>query len=111
VLDTQLLAGLGMRPLEDRDDLPVIVRREAVQRQMRAALEVGAALGDLVGRDRGIGNAFVRSAPVSSSSARVGDLVHAAAHEQIAGQRAGGRVLDRLVDLELAVARAGLESS
>jgi hypothetical protein len=35
--------------------------------------------------------------------------VYAAAHEQVAGQRAGHRVLDHLVDLQLVVARAGLE--
>ena len=33
----------------------------------------------------------------------------AAADEQVAGQRARGRMLDHLVDLELAVAGAGLE--
>jgi hypothetical protein len=36
-------------------------------------------------------------------------LVHAAAHEQVARQRARRRMLDHLVDLELVVARAGLE--
>ena len=39
----------------------------------------------------------------------VGDLVHAAAHQQVARQGAGGRVLAHLVDLELALAGAGLE--
>ena len=33
----------------------------------------------------------------------------AAAHEQVAGERASGRVLDHLVDLQLVVPRAGLE--
>jgi hypothetical protein len=41
--------------------------------------------------------------------ARVGDLVDAAADEQVPGQRAGGRVLDHLVDLQLAVAGSGLQ--
>jgi hypothetical protein len=35
--------------------------------------------------------------------------VDTAAHEQIPGQRARRWMLDRLVDLELAVARSGLE--
>ena len=39
----------------------------------------------------------------------VGHLVHAAAHQQVAGQRPGRRVVDHLVDLELVVAGAGLE--
>ena len=59
---------------------------------------------------RGAGNSFdqVRAGEVLDR-AGVGDLVDAAADEQVAGERAGGRVVDHLVDLELAVARAGLE--
>ena len=41
--------------------------------------------------------------------ARVGDLVDAAADEQVAGQRPRRGMVDHLVDLELVVARAGLE--
>ena len=77
---------------------------------MLAALDVRLALGDLVGRDprrreelHEVGAGEVLERP------GVGDLVDAAADEQVAGQRAGGRVVDHLVDLELVVARAGLE--
>ena len=77
---------------------------------MVAALDVRLALRDLVGRDPrrreqlhqvGTGEALERPC--------VGDLMDAAADEQEPGQRAGGGMLDRLVDLELAVAGAGLE--
>ena len=44
-----------------------------------------------------------------SSAPGVGDLVDAAAHEQVAGERPRGGMLDHLVDLELVVPRAGLE--
>ena len=77
---------------------------------MQALVDVLLGLGDLLGRDprrreqlRQVG------AGQQLESARVGDLVHAAAHEQVAGQRAGGRVLDHLIDLELVVAGTGLE--
>ena len=77
---------------------------------MVAALDVRLALGDLVRRDprrrehlREVGAGQVLDGP------RVRDLVHAAADEQVAGQRPRGRVLDHLVDLELVVPRARLE--
>jgi hypothetical protein len=35
--------------------------------------------------------------------------VYTAADQQIAGEGVGGRMVNRLVDLELVVARAGLE--
>jgi hypothetical protein len=41
--------------------------------------------------------------------AGVSDLVKAASHEQVSGQRARGRVIDHLVHLQLVVASAGLE--
>jgi hypothetical protein len=41
--------------------------------------------------------------------ARVGDLVHSTADEQIAGQRARDGMVDHLVHLQLAVAGARLE--
>jgi hypothetical protein len=77
---------------------------------MLAALDVRLALGDLVGRDprRGEQLHHVRASQVLKR-AGVGDLVHAAADQQVARQRAGGGMLDHLVDLELVVARAGLE--
>ncbi len=110
VLDRQLLAGLRVRPVEDGDDLLVVVRREAVELRVQAGVEVRLALGDLVGRDprrrehlRQVGAGQLLERP------RVGDLVHAAADEQVAGQRARRRVVDHLVDLQLVVARAGLE--
>ena len=59
---------------------------------------------------RGAGNSFIRfGAGQVLERARVGDLVDAAADEQEAGQRACGRMLDHLVDLQLPVPRAGLE--
>jgi hypothetical protein len=75
-----------------------------------AALDVRPALGDLVGRDPRRGEHLRQvGAGELLDRARVGDLVHAAAHEQVAGERARRRVVDHLVDLELVVARAGLE--
>ena len=77
---------------------------------MVAALDVRLALRDLVRRDprRREQLRQVRAGEVLERP-RVGDLVHAAAHEQVAGQRPRRRVLDHLVDLQLVVARAGLE--
>jgi hypothetical protein len=40
---------------------------------------------------------------------RVGDLMDAAADQQVAGERPGGGVVHGLVDLQLAVARAALQ--
>ena len=59
---------------------------------------------------RGVGNSLrhVRAGQVLQR-AGVGDLVHAAAHEQVARERAGGRVVAHLVDAQLAAAGAGLE--
>ena len=77
---------------------------------MLALLDVRLALGDLVGRDpRRREQLHQVGAGEVLDRAGVGDLVHAAADEQVAGQRAGRRVVDHLVDLELVVARAGLE--
>ncbi len=77
---------------------------------MQSLLDVGLALGDLVGGDprrreqlHEIGPGEVLQRP------GVGDLVDAAAHEQVPRQGAGDRVVDHLVHLQLAVARARLE--
>ena len=69
---------------------------------MLAALDVRLALGDLVRRDPRRREQLhqVRAGQVLQRP-RVGDLVDAAADEQVAGQRARGRVLDHLVDLSL----------
>src|SRR4051794_37628176 len=40
---------------------------------------------------------------------RIRDLVYAAAHQQVSGERPRRWMVDRLVDLELAVACAGFE--
>jgi hypothetical protein len=47
----QVLAGLGMRTVEDGRELEVIGLREAIQLGVQALLDVGLALRDLVGRD------------------------------------------------------------
>jgi hypothetical protein len=75
-----------------------------------AALEVRLALRDLLRRDsrRREHLAEVRPRQVLERP-RVGDLVHAAAHEQVSRQRPGGGVVDHLVDLQLVAAGAGLE--
>ena len=99
-----------MQPVEDRRQLVEVVLRQAVQLQMLAALDVRPALGDLVGRNPRRGEELhqVRAGQVLERT-RVGDLVDAAPHEQVAGQRARGRVIDHLVDLQLVVAGPGLE--
>ena len=77
---------------------------------MLAPLDVRLALGDLVGRDPGRGEQLHQvGAGQVLQRAGVGDLVDAAADQQVAGQGAGGRMIDHLIDLELVVARAGLE--
>ena len=70
----------------------------------------GLALGDLVRRDTRGGEELhqVRAGEALEGS-RVGDLVHAAANEQEAGQGTGRRMVDGLVHLELSVPGAGLE--
>ena len=77
---------------------------------MVAALDVRLALRDLVGRDPR-GREHLRQVGTGQvlERARVCDLVHAPAHEQVAGERPGGRVLDHLVDLQLVVPGARLE--
>jgi hypothetical protein len=99
-----------VRAAEHRGDLAIRLLREPIQLQVLTAIEVRPALRDLVGRDPrrreelhqlGTGEPLERPG--------VGDLMHAAANEQIAGQRAGGRVSDHLVDLELVVPGPGLE--
>jgi hypothetical protein len=91
-------------------ELLVVARREAVELGVLAALDVRLGLGDLVGRDpRGGEQLHQVGAGEVLHRAGVGDLVDAAADEQVAGQRAGRRVVAHLVDLELVVARAGLE--
>ncbi|HKV66834.1 MAG TPA: hypothetical protein VJN72_02010, partial [Gaiellales bacterium] len=81
-----------------------------VELEVLARLDVRLALRDLVGRDprrreelHQVGSGQPLERP------RVGDLVHAAADEQVAGQRARRRMLDGLVDAQLAAAGAGLE--
>ena len=108
--DLEVLAGLGVRPVEHGRDLLEVLRREAVELEVLAALDVRLALGDLVGRDPRRGEELheLRAGQVLQR-AGVGDLMHAAADQQVAGQRACRRVVDHLVDLELVVARAGLE--
>jgi hypothetical protein len=110
VLDARLLAGLGMLALERGDDLFVVVGREAIRRKVRAPLTVGTAFGHLPGRDprhrECLGQIGARE---QLQRAGVGDLMHTATHQQIAGQRARGGIIDRLIDLELAVARPGLQ--
>src|SRR5215204_7270447 len=108
--DLERLAGLGVRPVEDRRQLPIVLEREAVQAQMVAALDVRPALRDLVRRDprrrehlREIGSRQVLD------RTRIRDLVDPATDEQVPGQRTSGRVLDHLVDLELVVPGARLE--
>src|SRR3954466_8000402 len=49
--DHEVLARLGVRAVEDRDDLLVVLRREAVDSEVAAALEARLALGFLGGRD------------------------------------------------------------
>ena len=75
----------GARPLKTATISLVVVRGEAVELQVLAALDVRLALGDLVGRDprrreqlRQVGAREVLERP------RVRDLVDAAAHEQVA---------------------------
>ena len=77
---------------------------------MLALLDVRLALGDLVRRDprRREQLGHVRAGQVLQR-ARVGDLVDAAADEQVARQRARRRVVAHLVDAQLAGASAGLE--
>jgi hypothetical protein len=82
---------MWMRAVEDRSDLLKVTRREAIQLEVLAALDVGLALGDLVGRDAGRREQL--------HQVRAGEVL----------QRAGGRMVDHLIDLELVVARAGLQ--
>src|SRR4051812_38652928 len=49
--DAQVLAGLGVRPVEDGGDLLEVGRREAVELEVLATLDVRLALGDLLRRD------------------------------------------------------------
>ena len=110
VLDPELLAGLGVLALEDGGDLLVVLGREPIERQVQALLEVRATLGNLLGRDPRRREPLRQVDPGEQlERARIRDLVHAAAHQQVAGQRACRGMLDQLVDLELAVACAGLE--
>ena len=77
---------------------------------MVATLDVRLALRDLLVGIRGVGNIFVEAGPRQDlDRPGVGDLVDAAADEQVTRRAAGGRMLDHLVHLELVVARAGLE--
>ncbi len=108
--DHEFLAGLRMRAVEHGGDLLEVVLGEAVELQVLAALDVRLALRDLVGRDPRRGEQLRQvGAGEVLERACVGDLMHATADEQVAGQRAGRRMVDHLVDLELVVARAGLE--
>ena len=77
---------------------------------MIALLDVGLALLDGVGRDARAGEQLgqVGAGEVLHRTG-VRDLMHAAAHEQIPGQRAGGGVVDSLVDPELPGTGAGLQ--
>jgi hypothetical protein len=68
--DHEFVARLGVRPVEDRRELLVVARREAVELGVLAALDVRLRLGDLVGRDPREGKSFIRSAPVRFSTAR-----------------------------------------
>ena len=77
---------------------------------MVAPLDVRAALGNLLRRDprsreqlHQVGAGQVLDRP------RVGDLVDAAADEQVPRQRPRNRMVDHLVHLQLAVAGTGLE--
>ncbi len=101
---------LGVRSVEDRRELEIVTGREAVELQVLALLDVRLALGNGVRRDprRGEHLREVRAGEPLYRP-RVGHLVDAAAHEQVARQRPRRRVVDHLVDLELVVARAGLE--
>jgi hypothetical protein len=77
---------------------------------VEAACDVRAALRDLVRGDGGRGEELHQvGAGEILQRAGVSDLVHAAANEQEPSERASGRMLHHLVDLELVVARPGLK--
>ena len=60
---------------------------------------------------RGVGKQLhqVGAGQIARMALRVGDLVHSAADEEVAGESARGRVLDHLVDLQLVVPRSRLQ--
>jgi hypothetical protein len=108
--DLDVLAGLGVRPVEHRSDLAEVLRREAVELEVLAALDVRLALGDLLRRDPRRGEELHELGPGEPlERPRVGDLMDAAANQEVAGQRPRSGVVDHLVDLQLVVARARLE--
>src|SRR5581483_11645708 len=73
-------------------------------------VDVQLRFGDLLRRDsRRREELHHVAAGESLESPRICDLVQAAAYEQVAGQRAGGWVIDCLVDLQLVVARSRFE--
>ena len=77
---------------------------------MLAALYVRPALRDFVGRDPRRGEQLHQiGAGQLLNRASVGDLMHPAADQQIAGQRPGRGMIDHLIDLELVVTRSGLQ--
>ncbi len=108
--DLQLLAGLRVRAVEHRDDLTVVLRREAVQLQVLAGFDVRLALGDLRRRDarRREQLGHVRAGQLLER-AGVGDLMDATANQQVPGERTRGRVVAHLVHAQLAGAGARLE--
>jgi hypothetical protein len=108
--DDEVLTGLGMRAVEDGAGLRERVLREPVQLEVLARLDVRPALRDLVGRDPRRREELHQVGPGQPlQRPRVGHLVDAAAHEQVARERSRGRVLDHLVHLELVVPRSRLE--
>jgi O-6-methylguanine DNA methyltransferase len=105
--DRQLLAGFGVRPVEDGSEFLVVVGREPIELEMIASLDVRLTFGNAVGRDPRRGEQLHQiGAREILERSGVGDLVDARTDEQVARERLRGRVLDHLVDLQLDLLRS-----
>src|SRR5688572_12141226 len=106
----EILTGLRMGTVEDSTQLQIVGRREPVQAKVIAALDVRLAVRDLLRRNARCREHLhqVRAGQALDRS-RIRDLVDASTNEQVPRQRSRRRVLDHLPDLELVIARSGLQ--
>ncbi len=96
--------------LEHGRELEIVLRGEAVELQVLAALDVRLALRDLLRRDpRSREHLHQVGSREKLDRACIGDLVDATTHEQEAGERPRCRMLDHLVDLQLSISGTRLQ--